>query len=1110
MRHVGPDADTPTPPLPRPTAACRRPAVTSKVVAATAIAVLFGTLSCGDSGTEPGPQSSVATTVLVSPATAALTALDETVQLTAEVRDQNGHVMTGAAVAWTSSDASVAAVDASGQVTAAANGSATITATVGSASGTAAATVAQVVSAVAVSPAADTLLAFGDTLRLTAEATDANGHAVAASEFSWASSDTLVAGVDASGQVTAASNGSATVTATAGSASGSAAVTVAQVVSAVYVSPAADTLLAFGDTLRLVAEATDANGHAVAASEFSWASSDTLVAGVDASGQVTAASNGSATVTATAGSASGSAAVTVAQVVSAVYVSPAADTLLAFGDTLRLVAEATDANGHAVAASEFSWASSDTLVAGVDASGLVESFGKGAAVVTATASEVTGAAELRVVGTAPPTITYLDGAGNPATDNSSITDHRIKVSFDERVSFLSSERYEALTPSFARRMIELNANNRNTLTGVFSYQVEVGVEDDKSFFLVTPNASYPPGEYSVRVKNYVATDQAATVLNSSIADRYLSFIDREYSSFSTPAIDVLCDSEASGYFQLAYDDGGRDCVRVPQVVFTFTPRGGREMIESNFDPTLAVKIYFDSEVVYLSESGEWRDIAGEDILEMVEISVKPEYARAGVDHVSMDGAIGPDLVSASNVDGRTVITIGSPYDPITKRGEDTYDFHVPYNVIVKNFAKRADVSRIAASSSVGSYLEDTKTFYQGTHGGLYQPTSCDLEYRPPSPSYERYYDQHGDEEWSDNLFIYETEMMEAFSSWSEGVAIDRAMFDANDETHLEKADPGTRHVIDLAFITSDVFFDNASGDWRTRFDDEVISRLNKMFQYSGVNVEFRASVIAPFSEYRQYLYCDLPAIENLAVRETGWPGDIFVMSELIPTIRKQHPVDVFVVMLSAGGGYALIGDGLRHLPVSARWSSSLFIPTHKEVFNMGLADGLRESIEAAVRFVLAHELGHVLRLNHDVDTLIKAGATVESLRRIFWTKVTTFAYGYGGSSSEEPIGTIMSYARLEQRIPLFSADKLITEFELCATVERIGGGLRGYCEGSNRDPDRLIKVGGPYKYGTFIDASEAMQYTVGIVAEYGDVGVAPLDLSTVSNAVTAKALRARQ
>ncbi len=937
MRHVGTDADTRTPPLPRPARAGRLPVVAWKAAAATTIAVLLGTMSCGDGTTEPPPYFPEPTTVTVSPATAELVALDATVQLSAQVQDQNGWVMAGATVTWASSDAAVAAVDASGQVTAAGNGSATITAAAGSASGTAAVTVAQVVSAVAVSPEADTLLAFGDTVRLVAEAidanghavaasdfswvssdtvvarvddlgqvtaagngsatitaaagsasgtaavtvaqvvsavavspeadtllafgdtvrlvaeaTDANGHAVAASDFSWVSSDTVVARVDDLGQVTAAGNGSATITAAAGSASGTAAVTVAQVVSAVAVSPEADTLLAFGDTVRLVAEATDANGHAVAASDFSWVSSDTVVARVDDLGQVTAAGNGSATITAAAGSASGTAAVTVAQVVSAVAVSPEADTLLAFGDTVRLVAEATDANGHAVAASEFSWVSSDTVVARVDASGLVESVADGAAVVTATASEVTGAAELSVVGTTPPTITYLDGAGNLATDTSSITDHRIKVSFDERVSFLSSERYEALTPSFARRMIELNTNNTNTLTGVFGFQVEVGVENDQSFFLVTPNASYPPGQYSVRVKNYVATDQAATVLNSSIAERYLSFIDREYSSFSTPTVDVLCDSNAPGYFQLAYEDGSQDCVRVPQVVFTFTPRGGREMIESNFDPTLAVKIYFDSEVVYLSESGEWRDITKEDILEMVEISVKPGHYSAAGDHVSMDGAIGLDLVSVSDVGGRTVITLDSPYDATNSR-EGPDGLFLPNNVIVEGFARRADVSKIAASSSVRSYLEDTKTYYRGTHGSSwYKANSCDMEYRQPSTSLDRYSGQHSDIQGIESV-VSDVDVMDALSFLPGDGAVAGAMFDG-DQTHLEKTDPGTRHVIDLAFITSDVLFENASGDWRTYFDEQIIRPLDKMFQYSGVNVEFRVSLIAPWSEFRQHLY----------------------------------------------------------------------------------------------------------------------------------------------------------------------------------------------------------------------------------------------------------------
>ena len=94
------------------------------------------------SAAPPPPDPPRATTVTVTPAAAELTALGATVQLTAEVRDQNGQVMAGATVAWSSSDASVAAVDGSGLVTAVSEGTATISAAAGNAQGTARITVA--------------------------------------------------------------------------------------------------------------------------------------------------------------------------------------------------------------------------------------------------------------------------------------------------------------------------------------------------------------------------------------------------------------------------------------------------------------------------------------------------------------------------------------------------------------------------------------------------------------------------------------------------------------------------------------------------------------------------------------------------------------------------------------------------------------------------------------------------------------------------------------------------------------------------------------------------------------------------------------------------------
>ena len=80
--------------------------------------------------------------VTVTPAAASLTAPDATVQLDARVRDGNGRAMPGVVVIWTSLDAAVATVGASGLVAAAGNGTTTVAATVGAVAGTATVTVA--------------------------------------------------------------------------------------------------------------------------------------------------------------------------------------------------------------------------------------------------------------------------------------------------------------------------------------------------------------------------------------------------------------------------------------------------------------------------------------------------------------------------------------------------------------------------------------------------------------------------------------------------------------------------------------------------------------------------------------------------------------------------------------------------------------------------------------------------------------------------------------------------------------------------------------------------------------------------------------------------------
>ncbi|MDE2872413.1 MAG: Ig-like domain-containing protein [Gemmatimonadota bacterium] len=346
---------------------------------ALALTVVTAAGGCGDDPVDPP----VATTITISPGTATFASIGDTVQLSATVQDQYGDDMTDVSVTWTSRDPAVATVTSGGLVTAAGNGATTVEAAVGEAVATATMTTRQQPAEVRVTSALDTLVAIGDTVRLSAEAFDANGHPVEEAAFTWASDDEAVLTVDAAGLVTAAGPGSARVTAATDGVSGGVEVTVDQRTAEVTVTPPTDTLRALGDTARLTAAALDANGHPVAGAEFTWASGDDSVVAVDGTGLAAAVSNGSAEVAASYDDVTGSATITVWQRAADMRMWPLRDTLLA-PDTVRLSAEATDANGHLLTNAEFVWSSGDGSVASVDAEGLVRAVAKGSSEVTVT------------------------------------------------------------------------------------------------------------------------------------------------------------------------------------------------------------------------------------------------------------------------------------------------------------------------------------------------------------------------------------------------------------------------------------------------------------------------------------------------------------------------------------------------------------------------------------------------------------------------------------------------------------------------------------------------------------------------------------------------------
>lgn len=195
-------------------------------------AAVFGGVSnmvaASTTGSPPPPP--VVTTVTVSPPSASI-GVSGTTTLQATVKDQNGNVMTGQTVSWSTDNSAVATVTSAGVVTGVAAGSATITATSSGQSGTSAITVTAapppppVVTTVTVAPPSASI-AVGATTTLTATVKDQNGNVMSGQTVTWSTNNAAAATVSSGGVVSGVAAGSATITATSSGKSGTSAITV--------------------------------------------------------------------------------------------------------------------------------------------------------------------------------------------------------------------------------------------------------------------------------------------------------------------------------------------------------------------------------------------------------------------------------------------------------------------------------------------------------------------------------------------------------------------------------------------------------------------------------------------------------------------------------------------------------------------------------------------------------------------------------------------------------------------------------------------------------------------------------------------------------------------
>ena len=247
-------------------------------------------------------------TITITPDSIDLTALQQTTQLAAVARDRFGNAVV-TTIDWRSLDAAVA-VDANGNARAQANGRARIVAQAGTVADTAVVRVGQRAATISLLPATHTFSALLDTLALTADVRDANGHVIAGAPVAFEATVPGIATVENDGRVISRDNGDGRIVATSGDARDTTAITVRQVAMVLTLSPQSDPIVV-GETTQLTATATDSNGVAIA--ERAWRSSNAWVATVDANGLVRGESPGTAVITVEAGTREASTSILVKQ-----------------------------------------------------------------------------------------------------------------------------------------------------------------------------------------------------------------------------------------------------------------------------------------------------------------------------------------------------------------------------------------------------------------------------------------------------------------------------------------------------------------------------------------------------------------------------------------------------------------------------------------------------------------------------------------------------------------------------------------------------------------------------------------------------------------------------
>ncbi|MBT31939.1 MAG: hypothetical protein CMO01_19955 [Thalassobius sp.] len=201
--------------------------------------------------------------------------------------------------------------------------------------------------------------------------------------LSWVSSDTSVATVSTSGNVTAIDEGTAMIVVTSeeGGFMDTLYVEVTKPVTGILLTPSEDAILPVGQTLQLNASVVPADAYLQG---INWTSSDEMIATVDSTGLVTALAEGDVEITATTEHRGFSQTVNILVNIPVTSVSFQLSSLnMAVSGTINLLPFVSIQPSNATI-QDLTWSSSDSTVAAIDTAGVLSGIADGEVIITVT------------------------------------------------------------------------------------------------------------------------------------------------------------------------------------------------------------------------------------------------------------------------------------------------------------------------------------------------------------------------------------------------------------------------------------------------------------------------------------------------------------------------------------------------------------------------------------------------------------------------------------------------------------------------------------------------------------------------------------------------------